>query len=94
MDLLIGPVTPFLNVLHQSEFLSITKLCGLPHDQEFKVFVSNAHIKDNGLIIGTEILLDELFIAHKIKGVYCVAKNDNKILKDFCNYYGVTCYEI
>lgn len=94
MDLLIGPVTPFVNVLHQSEFKTINKLCGLSHEQEYNIFVSNSHITDFGLVVGTEILLDELFIGHRIKRVYCIRKNDNRILKSFCDYYGVPCYAI
>ena len=94
MDLLIGPVTPFINVSHETEFKTISKLCALPRRQEYNVFISNSHITDFGLIRGTEILLDELFISFNIKRVFCVKENDNRVLKEFCSYYRVTCYEI
>ena len=92
MKLVIGPGTPDKHNLNVEDTKSIDKICGLDKSIEYQVYLLDCEINEIGLIIGTEILLDELFIAFNITNVY--TNNINDIIKEYCLYYSVPLYEI
>lgn len=92
MKLVIGPGTPDKHNLNVKDTKSIDKICGLDKSIEYQVYLLDCEINEIGLIIGTEILLDELFITFNITNVY--TNNINDIIKEYCLYYSVPLYEI
>ena len=92
MKLVIGPGTPDKHNLNVVDEKYIDKICGLDKTIEYQVYLLDCEINEIGLIIGTEILLDELFITFNIANVY--TNNINNIIKEYCLYYSVPLYEI
>ena len=91
MKMVIGP-TPhkFMELVKDS--IKVDKICGLDKTVEYQVYLFESNVNEIGLIMGTEILLDELFITYLIKEVY--VNNTNDIIKEYCEYYGVPLYII
>lgn len=91
MKMVIGPTPHEFNEMVKDS-IKVNKICGLDKTVEYQVYLFECYINEIGLIMGTEILLDELFITYFIKEVYVYNTNDR--VKDYCEYYGVPLYNI
>ena len=90
MKMVIGPNTPnrYEEIIENS--LKVNKICGLDKTIDYQVYLFNCNVNEIGLIMGTEILLDELFITFKVKEVYLYNVCGN--VENYCLYYGVPFY--
>lgn len=94
MTILIGQITPDEQIQYNiSNYQTINKVCSLAKNEEYVIYIMNTKINDFGLILGTDIILDELFITYQIAKVFYKVKDAEYILSA-SSYYGVKVYSL
>jgi hypothetical protein len=94
MTIVIGQITPDEQIQYNiSNYQTINKVCSLAKNEEYEIYIMNTKINDFGLILGTDIILDELFITYQITRVFYKVEDAEYILSA-SSYYGVKVYSL
>lgn len=94
MTLLIGQITPDEQIKYNIlDYSKIRNVCNLDKQKTYTIYIMNIKVNDFGLILETDIILDELLITYNIDCIY-YKMDDSKYLLNACSYYGVKVYPL